>query len=589
MIQLIDYVWVAALFAVALPLLRKTVRAALHGNFATDAIASMAIITAIILMQPLPGFIIVLMQMGGEALERMARGRATRALSELEAAAPRTAHRNLNNEYVDVPVDDVKAGERVLVRPGEIFPVDGTVLAGRSSVDTAQITGEPLPIVAEPGTRVLSGYWNLSGPLEVTVTHIAAESQYSRIVKLVREAQSERAPIQRLADAYAVWFTPFTLLLAIAAWLLSGDSTRVLAVLVVATPCPLLLATPVAMLGGINLAAKRKVIVRSGAAVERLASVRAAVFDKTGTLTTGRPVTHKIIPEPGWREDDLLRAAAAVELGSGHLLARVIVEEAQRRNLAFKIAENVRETPGRGLEGMVNGGKVAIGSRDFISETVKFSNGTAMPNGARMSSYIAIDGKYAGQIQFDDEMRPDAKALVAGLRALGVQHFAILSGDDPVTVREIADRLGIAEAHGDLKPEHKLDLLRTVMSTHGPTLMIGDGTNDAPALAAASVGLAVSPRGGGIATEAADVILPSDNLMLVADALAIARRTLHIARQSILIGLALSACGMVAAALGFIPPVAGALYQEAIDVGVILNALRASAFPLHRFSASPTP
>ena len=562
----------------ALPLLRATLREALRGNCATDAIASLAIITSIILLEPLPGFIVVLMQTGGESLERMARGRASRALSELEAAAPRIAHLRAGDGYVDVPVGDVVPGQEVLVRPGEVLPIDGVVIAGRSHVDTAQITGEPMPLSAEPGSTMLSGYWNLNGPLTIQVTHTAAQSQYSRIVELVRAAQMEKAPIQRVADRYAVWFTPLTVIVAVGAWFVSGDPNRILAVLVVATPCPLILATPVAILGGINHAAKRRIIVRSGAALERLASVRAIVFDKTGTLTTGKPEPHLIVPQAGWSENELLRLAAAVELGSGHLLARVIVEEAEQRGLSFQIADDIHETTGRGLQGRVDGHTVAIGSRDFISGILN-DRQTNLANGAKLISYIAVDGRFAGKILFDDTLRPDAIAMMQAMRdGVGIDHVALLSGDDPDTVDGIASSLGIEDAHGNLRPEEKLDQLRRVMRRNGPTLMVGDGTNDAPALAAATVGLAVAPRGGGIATEAADVIVLSGDMMRIRDSILISRRAMYIAKQSIVAGLGLSAVGMVAAAAGWLHPVPGALYQEAIDVGVILNALRASSF-----------
>jgi heavy metal translocating P-type ATPase len=571
----------------AWPLLRNTGRAALRGDFATDAVASLAILTALVLREPLPGLVIVLMQTGGEALENMARGKASRALRELEASAPRIAHVRAGEHYTDVPVDEVRVGAEILVRPGEVVPVDGMVATGTSQIDTAQITGEPLPVSAGPGSELLSGCWNLTGPLHVTVTHTASQSQYARIVELVRAAQAAKAPIQRLADKYAVWFTPLTLLVAAAAWLVSGDPQRILAVLVVATPCPLIIATPVAILGGINKAAKRRIIVRSGAALEQLAATRAVVFDKTGTLTTGRPVASRVIAHDGWSDDALLRIVTALELGSGHLLARAIVAEAASRGIVAAIASDVRETAGRGVEGTVEGHAVAIGSRDFIKRLLN-GNAPAELTGTQLTSFIAIDHKLAGSVQFDDELRADSAALIAALRADGVQRIAILSGDDVATVGDIASQLGVSEAHGDLKPEQKLQLLERIKHETGATLMVGDGTNDAPALAVASVGLAVAPRGGGIATETADIILLSDDLLRIREAFAISHRTLRITKQSIGFGLGLSLVGMVAAAIGWLAPVPGALYQEAIDVAVILNALRASAYSPHDFSPPPT-
>lgn len=579
MIAPLDLAWTVILVLVAWPLFQATARAAMRGNFATDAIASLAILTSIVLVEPLPGFIIVLMQTGGESLERMARGRASHALRELEAAAPRFAHRRTAAGTADVAVSELEPGDHILILPGEVLPADGVVLEGQSHVDTAQITGEPVPVSARAGTELVSGYSNLDGPLVLRVSHPPAESQYARIVELVRIAQQEKAPIQRLADRYAVWFTPIVVLVALGAWFASGDPMRVLAVLVVATPCPLILATPVAILGGINQSAKQKIIVRSGAALENLARTRAIAFDKTGTLTTGIPAAHEVLPQPGWTEEELLRTAAAVESGSGHPLARAIIAAAERRALTVTMADQVREAAGSGVRGTVDGRVVAVGSRDFIAAVIQDENGPPSLNGARLTSFIAIDGVFAGRIQFDDEIRADAVAMVRALRTEGkIKHFSILSGDDAKTVDAAAYQLGISDAHGNLKPEQKIELLRRMQARAGSTMMVGDGTNDAPALAAADVGLAVAPRGGGIATEAADVILLSEDLIRIRDALVISRRTLHIAKQSIWIGLGLSGAGMVAAALGWLPPIAGALVQEGIDVGVILNALRASSF-----------
>lgn len=571
----------------AAPLLYKTAIAAAHGNFATDAIASLAIITAIVLNQPLPGLIIVLMQTGGEALERLAHRKASRALEQLEAAAPRLAHVQRENTYVDVAVDEVVVGDRILVRPGEVVPVDGVVVEGSSHLDTAQITGEPTPVRARAGAEVYSGFWNMESPLFINATRTAQASQYARIVDLVREAQSRKAPIQRLADRYAVWFTPITVVVAAVAYVISGDTTRILAVLVVATPCPLILATPVAILGGINSAARRSIIVRSGAALEQLAETRVAVFDKTGTLTTGRPVLHHVLPEKGWSEDDLLRLITPLEIGSGHNVARAVVNEAAQRGIIVQPATKLHEQHGHGVEGEVQGRVVAVGSREFIDVRLSepyHGNG----NQHKLSSYAAVDGRLAGRLQFDDELRADAPRLLAALRQQGVKRIAIVSGDNVERVQEIGAQLGVDEAWGNLKPDEKLARVQHIMAESGPALMIGDGTNDAPALAAATVGIAVAPRGGGIATETADVTIIGEQVMRIAEAFQISKRTLRIAKQSIVIGLGLSVCAMFVAAAGYLTPVAGALFQEAVDVGVILNALRASAFSGQDFSASPT-
>lgn len=565
--------WQIALIAGSAPLLVRTAGKALRGDFATDAVAALAIIAAIALGQPLPGLIVVLMQSGGESLERMAERRATRELRQLEQGAPRIAHRRHVHLYVDVPVTEVRIGNHLLVRPGEIVPVDGRVLEGSSHLNTAQITGEPAALAAAPGTPLFSGYWNLEGALVMEALAPAAESQYERIVQLVRDAQASEAPIKRLADRYAAWFTPLTIVVAALAYLISGDAERILAVLVVATPCPLILATPVALIGGINSCARMKVIIRGGAALERLTTIRAVVFDKTGTLTTGTPAVTRLHAFGDVSEDSLLALAASIEQGSGHTLARAIVDHAHSRRAHFTLADNVVEVAGSGVRGVVDGRRVAVGSREFLADTDLQHLATT----SIQRSYIAIDDVLAGFIEFDDRPRDDLVKLMTALRTNGMQRLAILSGDDRQAVERIAAPLHVDEVHGDLKPDDKLAHVRRLMQDVGPCLMIGDGTNDAPALAAATVGMAITPRGGGIAAETADVIMLGDNLLRVVDTLTIAHRTLRIARQSIVVGLALSGIGMLLAAVGLLPPVAGAIAQEAIDVAVIVNALRASA------------
>jgi heavy metal translocating P-type ATPase len=566
-----------ALLITSVPLLMQTLRQALRGNFATDAIAALAILTAIILDQPVPGLVIVLMQSGGEALEEMAQRRASRALKELEGSAPRVAHRETEGVLEDVPVPDVRVGDILLVRSGELIPADAVIVSGRAHVDTSRITGEPQPVTAVEDVTIMSGCVVLDGAIRVRVSKIAAESQYERIVELVRSALANKAPIQRIADRYAVWFTPLTLLLAAVAYLISGDPNRILAVLVVATPCPLIIATPVALIGGINNAAKIGFLFRSGAAIEQLAGVRAMIFDKTGTLTLGEPRVATFVNLGDTPDAEMLNSVAAVEQGSSHMLAREIVSFAEARGVQPVLADHIREVPGRGLEGRVDGHSVAIGSEDFIAELTQLDR-AAIPSagGDELRSYVAVDSRLAGYFAFADAIRPDLAHMFAGLHAAGVQHTAILSGDDVDTVRAVAEELKIGDVHADLLPEDKVQHVQRIRAAHGSTAMIGDGVNDAPALAAADVGIAVAARGGGIAAETADVVMLGQDLHRIVDGVAIARRTLHIARQSITIGLALSLAAMVAAGLGYITPIVGALYQEALDIAVIVNALRAA-------------
>ncbi|HUF28639.1 MAG TPA: heavy metal translocating P-type ATPase [Gemmatimonadaceae bacterium] len=574
-----DRIWMTGLVLCGAPVVWRAARDAIAGRFATDLVASLAIITAIPLGEPLAGLIVVLMQTGGESLERYAEGRASAAVRELERDAPRTGHRLTAGRVQDVPVESIDVGDLLLVRPGEMIPCDAVVVEGRSHVDTSRISGEPLPLNAGPGTRLLSGTVNAEGALTIRATALAGESQYARIVELVRTAQASRAPLQRVADRYAAWFTPVTLAVCLVAWLWSGDPVRVLAVLVVATPCPLILATPVAIIGGINRAARRQIIVRSGGALETLARVRSVALDKTGTVTIGLPRVSRVLVAGEWPESELLRLASAVEESSGHLLARTLVDEARERGIAVTRAGEIVEFPGRGVEGIVEGRVVTVGARSLLRERHPSSDadlGAIEPAEPGLRAYVAVDGRAAGIVEYADALRPGIREFLESLREQGVVRTVLVSGDHAGHTRRIADQVGITEARGDLLPAQKVDVVRELAAGGDTVLMVGDGTNDAPALSAAHVGVALAGHGGGIAAEAADVVLLIDEPGRVADALSIGRRTMRIAHQSILVGLGLSATAMVFAALGMIPPLAGALLQEGIDVAVIMNALRAS-------------
>jgi heavy metal translocating P-type ATPase len=570
-----------------MPVVWTTLRGAVSGRFASDLVATLAILVSAALQQPFVGLIIVLMQTGGEALERYAEGRASEAVRALEEAAPRTAHRLRDGELEDLRADDVEVGDTLIVRPGELVPCDAVVLAGRSHVDTSRLTGEPLPVTAAEGTRVMSGSGNGEGALTLRATALSRESQYARIVELVRSAQASKAPLQRVADRYAVWFTPLTIALCIVAYALTGDALRVLAVLAVATPCPLILATPVAILGGVNRAARRHVIVRHGTALEQLGEVTVAVFDKTGTITIGRPRVHRVLAAPHTTEGEVLRLASAVEQASGHLLARTLVEAAQERGIRPPQARNVWEAPGRGVTGETGDHQVQVGARSFVLEhhPVLEQAVAALDGGEEvvgLRAYVVVDGRLAGVVEYADALRPGLEEFFADLSSLGITRTLLVSGDRAATARAVASAVGIREVQGDLLPEGKVDTVAGLVRTGETVLMVGDGTNDAPALSAATVGIALAGHGGGITAEAADVVILADDLTRVTEAIRISRRTMRIARQCIRVGLGLSAVAMAFAVAGEITPAAGAVLQEGIDLAVIFNALRASRQPTGR-------
>ena len=567
-----------------MPVVWRTLRGIAAGRFAADLVAMLAILAALALGEPLAGLIVVLMQTGGEALERYAEGRASDAVRELEAAAPRVAHRVAADGIEDIAAEDVVPGDELFVRPGELVPCDAVVLKGRSQVETARLTGEPLPLTATAGVRLLSGSVNLDSPLTIRATARAEESQYARIVELVRTAQASKSPLQRLADRYAVWFTPLTLLVCLVAYLATHDPVRVLAVLVVATPCPLILATPVAVVGGINRAAKHGIIFRHGSALEQMARITVAVFDKTGTLTIGRPEVAEVRAVPPFTADEVLRLAGAVEHGASHLLARTLIDEAVARGIELPEGRQITDWPGQGVTGEADGRWVTVGAWSFVvmrhpeaEEGLRTVLREAEADGLR--AYVAVDGHGAGVVEYADRLRPGLPQLMTTLRHLGARRTLLLSGDDQANAVAVGESVGIREVHGGLLPDEKVAFVQRLMKEGERVLMVGDGTNDAPALSTATVGVALASGGGGISAEAADAVILADDPTRVVEAIAISRRTLRLARQSIWAGLGMSGAAMVVAAFGYIPPIAGALLQEVIDVAVILNALRATFGP----------
>ena len=562
----------ATLVLGGLPLVAKTLLGLLRGRFAADVVAMLAILTALVLGEYFAGAIIVLMQAGGEALEAYAMERASQSIEALLARAPKIAHRLREGRLEAVPVSEIAVGDRIVLKAGDLVPVDGTVVAGRSMVDPAAVTGEPVPILAVPGTALLSGCLNLDGSLEMVAAHQAEQSQYQQIVRLVEAARRERPDIQRLADRYAVWFTPLTLVACAAAWLITGEVRHVLAVLVVATPCPLILATPVAVIAGIGRAARRGIVVRRGQAIEQVGRTRVVVFDKTGTLTVGEPVVDRVEASGLLDEGEVLRLAAALEQRSSHHLGHAVMRAGLLRFGVLPQPEEFREMPGSGVEGFVDGHHVEIGSIRFLAcldgtEAHDFPTST--------TAHIRVDGAHAGIVYFADRLRPEVPELMRRLEALGIEETVMLTGDRRSSALPMAEAAGIRNVRSDLLPADKVEALGELRRRYGSVVMVGDGINDAPALAASTVGIALGAHAPAAAAEAADVVLLVDDVSRVADAIEISRRTRRVALQSIGVGLGVSGLLMLIAASGHIDPPLGAVLQEALDAAVILNALRA--------------
>jgi len=566
-----EQIFLATLLIGGTPLVFQTLRGMLRGRFASDIVAMLAIGTAFVLGQYFAGAVIVLMQSGGEALEAYAMRRASESLEALLARAPTIAHRARGADVEDVPVEAVVVGDHLVVRPGDLVPVDVEVLEGSSTVDQSALTGEPLPLRAVAGTSLLSGSVNLEGALRVRALRLSAQSQYQQIVTLVERARREKPPIQRLADQFAVWFTPLTLAMCGVAYFLTGSATSVLAVLVVATPCPLILAAPVAVIAGISRAADIGVIVKHGRAIEQLGLARAVVFDKTGTLTLGHPSVAHVDVLDGLAAPELLRLAAAVEQLSSHHLGRAVVDAGRARFSSLPPVTEFKELPGLGVSGRVDGRLVSVGSPRYLRDT-----GVSLADGAGDGTvaYVAIDGRIAGTIEFADRIRHQVPALLQRLSVLGVTETVMLTGDREAPAQAIAAQAGIRTVRANLLPADKVAAVRELTQRHGTVLMVGDGINDAPALAAATVGVAMGAHGTAVSAEAADVVLLVDDIARVGDAMAISRRMRRIALQSIGIGLGVSFALMVIASFGYITPAAGAVMQEALDAAVILNALR---------------
>ncbi len=575
-----DVAWAVGVAVVLVPLAVGVARSLLRGDVGVDLIALIAMAGALAIGEYLAAIVVALMLSGGNVLEATANRRARHALTALLERAPTDARRRgPGGELQVVPVDALAVGDVVVVRPGEVVPVDGTLTSAAAVLDESALTGEPLPALHRTGETLRSGTANAGDAFELRADRPASESTYAGIVRLVRDAEGQRAPFVRMADRYAIVMLVATLVLAAVGWLVSGDAVRAVAVLVVATPCPLILAAPIALISGVARAARAGVIMKGGGVVEQLAASRTVLLDKTGTLTRGHPELQRIVALDGLGDDDLLRLAASVEQYSVHVMAEAIVRAAAARAVVLAEPTGVREAPGQGVEGEVEGRRVVVGAAAFVASCGVRTDGRAPAAGpaGEAQVLVGVDGQLAGVLVLADRLRPDAAALIGRLRAAGVRRIAMASGDRRDVAEALGSELGVDAVYAEQTPDEKLELVRRMHADPAlrPVVMVGDGINDAPALAVADVGIALGAGGATVASQTADAVIAVDRVDRVADAVEISRRAMHIARQSVIAGIGLSVAGMVAAAAGFLPPVAGALFQEAIDVAVILNALRA--------------
>ena len=573
--DLAGWIWLAVTIPVLLALIVEIVRSLLRGEVGLDIVAALSMSAALIFGEYLAAVVVAMMYSGGTFLERFAEGRARREMRALLGRVPRTAMRHLNGGLEEVALEAITPGDLLLIRQGDVAPVDGSVASGRVVMDQSALTGEAMPVRLEAGDAVMSGATNAGEAFDLTATHPADQSTYAGIVRLVEAAQKSKAPMSRLADRYALLFLLVTVVVAGAAWWFTGDPIRAVAVLVVATPCPLILAVPVALVAGLSRAAKYGVLIKGASALEALAGVRTLILDKTGTLTDGRPQIVSIEVFDGFSEAEVLRLAASLDQVSKHPIAQAIVAAAKARGLVLALPEAVTETPGEGVSGRIDGRAVVVGGADFVMAQVAQAAGADAAHAAgSVVVALGVDGRLAGRMVMADSLRAGTAGFLAGLRRLGVARIVLATGDRLAVAQAVTQGLGIDAVQADLKPDEKVLLVQSERKS-GLVMMVGDGVNDAPALAAADLGVAMGARGAAASAEAAGVVLLVDRLDRLLAGMEIARRSRAIALQSVYAGIGLSFAGMIAAALGYLTPVQGALLQEAIDVAVILNALRA--------------
>ena len=573
--DLAELAWTAGVVPALAALGVEIVRSLGRGEVGLDIVAALSMSAALVFGETLAAAVVAVMYAGGTFLEDFAEGRARREMHDLLARVPRTATRHLDGGLENVPLDRIAPGDRLLIRQGDVVPVDGTVAAGTAFLDTSALTGESLPQRLGPGAEAMSGATNAGEAFDLTATRRAADSTYAGIVRLVEQAQRSKAPMSRLADRWSLGFLAVTVAIAVAAWWFTGDPIRAVAVLVVAMPCPLILAVPVALVAGLSRSAQYGVLIKGAGPLETMARIGTLILDKTGTLTDGRPRIVAIDAHGGFSQDDVLRLAASLDQASKHPVAQALVVAARARGVALGVPTGVAEVPGEGLSGRVGGREVVVGGEGFVTARIRDTGGghPALAAGSVLVA-VAVDGQLAGRIVMADSLREEVGATLDRLRRLGVGRILLATGDRAAVAEHITAGLGLDGVRAGLTPDRKVLLVLTERK-HGPVMMVGDGVNDAPALAAADVGVAMGARGTAASAEAADVVLLVDRIDRLAPGIAIARAARRIALESVVAGIGLSVLGMIAAAFGYLTPVQGALLQEVIDVAVILNALRA--------------
>jgi heavy metal translocating P-type ATPase len=542
------------------------------GQYGIDILAATAIIASVLLGEYWTAMIVVLMLTGGEALEDYAENRAKTELDSLISRAPKRTHLLKAGKLTDILVSAVKVNDKLVIKAGELIPVDAILVEGQTSLDESSLTGESLPVDKVVGDELLSGAVNLDGVITIKALRVAADSQYEQIIKLVRSAASNQSPFVRLADRYSIPFTIIAYIIAISVWAVSGDAIRFLEVIVVATPCPLLLAAPIALISGMSRAARHGIIVKTGSALEKLAAVKTIAFDKTGTLTVGKPTVDEVTALNGFTKTAVLQAAGSLEQHSSHILAQAVVTKAKQQKLKLAKVKGVRETAGHGLLGQVNRQSIIVGKAKLLDDA-----GIKLPakylQAKTTLALVAIDGQLAGTISFSDQLRPESKSTLQRLKQAGLKHILMVTGDAASSAKVIAKQIGVTDVSADCLPADKLRVIEAVVNK--PVAFVGDGVNDAPVLTAADVGIALGARGSAAASESADVVIMLDDLSRVGTAVDVAQRTFFIARQSILIGIFISVGLMLIFATGHFKPIWGAILQEVVDVTVIFNALRA--------------